>query len=207
VGDVAMILAPYVAVYTTSQHDVSRPILEFFGYTYFMNRAKLIVMSGIPGTGKSTLVDYLGKELSLAIVTKDEIEATLKRNISDTDLNTGWVAYNLLTTIADEQLRRNVSIVIDSVAGSTGMRETWRKLADRYDVEFVVVECICSDANLHLQRLEARKRNIKDWPELTWQDVLEVQARYQPWDIERLVLDSVDDFETNAAKLRKYLEV
>lgn len=162
-------------------------------------------MAGLPGTGKSTLVDYLGSELSLPVVTKDEAEALLKRSDAGPGLNSGWIAYDLLTLFAGEQLRRNVSVVIDSVAGSLSIRESWRRLADKYGAEFVVVECICSDVALHKQRLSVRKRNIEGWPEITWEHVLEVQSGYKEWNEERLVLDSADNLQDNADKLRDYL--
>lgn len=171
-----------------------------------MKSPKLIILSGIPGTGKSTLIDPLSQELSLPVLVKDEIEAVLYRNDITAEKNSGWIAYDLLSVLAEEQLRRGVSVIIDSVAGSSGIRNEWRELAGKYSAEFVVIECICSDTDLHRQRLTSRKRNIAGWPELTWEHVLKVQSQFQPWDAPRLILDSTNDLQENVERLITYVK-
>ena len=41
---------------------------------------KLIVFSGLPGTGKSTLAEAVGRHLSIPVFAKDWLEATLLRS-------------------------------------------------------------------------------------------------------------------------------
>ena len=40
---------------------------------------KLIVFSGLPGTGKSALAEAVGRELGIPVFAKDWLEATLLR--------------------------------------------------------------------------------------------------------------------------------
>lgn len=40
---------------------------------------KLIIFSGLPGTGKSTLAENVGRQLSIPVFAKDWLEATLVR--------------------------------------------------------------------------------------------------------------------------------
>ena len=80
---------------------------------------KMIVFSGFPGTGKSTLAEMVGKQLHIPVFAKDWLEATLLRNglqpTSD-EKSLGYVGYELLTLLAERQLILEQSAILDSVA-------------------------------------------------------------------------------------------
>ena len=68
---------------------------------------KLIVFSGLPGTGKSTLAEIVGKQLHIPVFAKDWLEATSLGNGLQPTLNEkslGYVGYELLTVLAERQL-------------------------------------------------------------------------------------------------------
>jgi len=168
----------------------------------------LIVFSGLPGTGKTSLAEATGRALSLPVFSRDRLEATLRRCqiTSEHGRGAGWAAYELLTDLARTQLRLGASVILDSVATYTNVRATWRALAARHQAGFRVVECICSDEALWRQRLLSRDRHIPGWYELDWRDVEAVRRRFVPWTGERLVVDSVEPLETNLAKVIAYLK-
>lgn len=170
---------------------------------------KMIVFSGLPGTGKSTLAESLARTLRIPVFAKDWLEASLLRSeltpsIAEKPL--GFAGYDLLTTLAQRQLKLEQSVILDSVASTETVRKTGRALADQYKAGWRVIECICTDESLHLSRLQLRERRIPGWHELTWSDVQHVKQRYAIWDEERLTLDMVDSFEDNFAKARAYCE-
>ena len=170
---------------------------------------KLIIFSGLPGTGKSTIAEMLGRELSIPVFAKDWLEATLLRGglrptLEDKPL--GFAGYELLSILAERQLMLNQSVILDSVAGRQSIRARWRQLANQYDAEWRVIECICSDENLHRSRLHDRQRGIPGWHELQWADVEKAKQMYQPWQEEHLVLDMVDAASENIFKARAYCE-
>jgi len=81
------------------------------------------------------------------------------------EANSGWAAYDLLTTLAENQLRLKQSAILDSVATFERIRSNWRFLAAQYGAAFRVVECVCSDRELRRRRLEVKNRGIPGWPE------------------------------------------
>lgn len=170
---------------------------------------KMIVFSGLPGTGKSTLAETIGRQLGIPVFAKDWLEAVILQNglqpTSD-EKSLGYVGYELLTVLAERQLMLGQSVILDSVASTQTIRETWRELADQYNAQWRVIECICSDKTFHQELLKARQRNIPGWHELEWSDVEKVKQYYQAWDEERLVLDMVSPIAENILSVKSYCE-
>ena len=167
----------------------------------------LIIFSGLPGTGKSTLAESVGKYLSIPVFAKDWLEATLLRCEllpSNANKPLGSAGYELLTTLAERQLRLGQSVILDSVAGTRSIRDAWENLSKRYQARWRVIECICSDEALHRSKLSKRERHIPGWHELEWSDVEKVRGYYLPWTQERLVLDLVNPLEENRSRAIEY---
>jgi predicted kinase len=165
----------------------------------------LVVVGGLPGAGKSSLADAIANRLGVPVFNKDQIEASLWRSGITADLNSWQGAEDLLGPLAGEQLRRNQSAILDTVARTQESRETWRTLASDHGAEFKLTECICSDADLHRGRLTGRTRGIPGWYELTWEDVKSVSARYEPWPETRLVVDAVHPLAQNVETVLEFL--
>jgi predicted kinase len=167
---------------------------------------KLIVVSGVPGTGKSALADAVAARLRSPVASKDRCEAALWRGGIGRGRRSGWIAYELLTVLAEEQLCRGQSIVIDSVAGVEAIRAEWRALAHRYAARFVGVETICTDPTVHRSRVEFRHPEVTTGYELTWGEVRAIKTRFEPWGGDRLVLDALDPFEENIDRVMAYID-
>ena len=170
---------------------------------------KLIVFSGLPGTGKSTLAEAMGKVLGIPVFAKDWLEATLVRSeIKPTreEKSLGFAGYELMTALAERQLMLGQSVILDSVAASQAIRKAWRQLSDQYEADWRVIECICSNETLHRSRLSGRKRDIPGWHELEWSEVERVRLYYASWEGERLVLDMTNSLTENLLKARTYCE-
>lgn len=170
---------------------------------------KLIIFSGLPGTGKSTLAEAVGKYLGIPIFAKDWIEASLlKSGLISTDKNRsiGYAGYELLTLLAKRQLMLEQSVILDSVAATKSIRSEWGRLAKRYQAERRVIECVCSDESIHQARLKVRRRHIPGWHELEWPEVERVKGYYVPWRQAHLTLDMTNPFEENLARAIAYCE-
>ena len=152
---------------------------------------KLIVVSGLPGSGKSTVADGLSRSLSIPVFSVDPIEAAMWRN-GIARSHTGIAAYEIAAALADEHLRLGHSVIIDAVNPIEAPRAGWRSLAAKYRANLKIIECVCANEAVHRQRTEARRRNIDGMPEVPWSRVLERRAEYEPWTDQRLTLDTSD---------------
>ncbi|MBA3330956.1 MAG: AAA family ATPase [Actinobacteria bacterium] len=151
------------------------------------------------------LAEHAARCHGIPVFSKDRLEATLWRSGIGAAADSGWIAYELLTTLLEGQLESGQSAIIDSVATFRRIRDGWRQLAERYGALFRVVECVCSDRALHERRLVGRVRGIPGWPELTWEQVEQTRTLYEPWDGERLILDAVSPLEENLRTLDAWL--
>ncbi len=170
---------------------------------------RLILFSGLPGTGKSTLAEAIGRDLGVPVFAKDWLEATLMRSElkpTKEEKPLGFAGYELLTILAERQLMLGQSVILDSVAASRTIRRTWLGLAEKYGAYCRVIECICSVETLHRSRLKGRKRGIPGWHELEWSEVERVKQYYSAWDVERLILDTAESFDENFLKAKTYCE-
>jgi predicted kinase len=149
----------------------------------------LVVLSGLPGSGKSGLAESLSRALSIPIFSIDPIEAAMWRaGLAKTE--TGVAAYEVAQALADEHLRLRHSVIVDAVNPVEAPRAAWRTLAAKHRVNLKIIECVCSDETMHRQRIEARVRSVADTHELTWARLLQRRAEYEAWTDPRLVLDT-----------------
>ena len=169
---------------------------------------KLIVFSGLPGTGKTALAEAVGRKLGIPVFAKDWLEATLLRCElipSSEERPLGSAGYELLTVLAERQLMLGQSVILDSVASTESIRSSWKQLTVKYDADCLIVECVCSDESIHRARMENRQRHIPGWHELDWDDVESVKSYFAPWDETRLVVDTVALLDENVNTVLDWL--
>lgn len=148
-------------------------------------------MAGLPGSGKSALAEDLASALGCAVLSVDPVEAAMWRAGVSRDQPTGLAAYVIVEALAAEQLRLGQTVVVDAVNAVEPAREQWRRLAERTRATLRFIEVRCSDEQEHRRRLEARGRRFDDFPEPTWEAVLDVRMGFAPWLDPRLVIDSM----------------
>jgi predicted kinase len=167
---------------------------------------KVIVVSGLPGSGKSTIAEDIAHTLQLPIFSVDPIESSIIKSGIRRSFETGLAAYLVAETLAEEQLRLGLSVVIDAVNPVQAARDMWRNLSDKHKASLIIIECVL-DRDLHKKRIESRVRNIHGIPEVTWTDVENRRAEYLDWEEERLVVDTSNTRENSVAKALEYIEL
>jgi predicted kinase len=149
----------------------------------------LIVLSGLPGSGKTVLAENLSRAMSAPILSLDSIEAAMWRGgLAKTE--TSAAAYEVARALADDHLRLRHPVIIDAVNPNEAPRAAWRNLAAKHRVSLKIIECVCSDETIHRQRIETPVRSKVGTHELTWTRLLQRRAEYEAWTDPRLVLDT-----------------
>lgn len=144
----------------------------------------LIVLSGLPGVGKTTIARKLAAAAGAVHLRIDSIEQALRRS--------GWKVegegYEVAYAVAEDNLRLGRVVIGDCVNPWPLTRAAWRAVAERAGVRSFDVEIVCSDPLEHQRRVELRSADIPGHVLPTWS---QIRARdYRPWDSERLLLDT-----------------
>ena len=148
-----------------------------------MPTARLIVFSGLPGVGKSTIAARLAQRLDAAWLRIDAIEHGLRDShlcLADDLKDAGYAAARVL---AADNLRLGRSVIADAVHGLAIVRDPWLDVARRVGSRPRFVHLVCSDLEEHRRRVEQRTpldpgARLPRWAE--------VEAReFAPWPDER----------------------
>jgi predicted kinase len=169
-------------------------------------RRVLVLMSGLPGVGKSTIASELGRLLPAVVLSVDHIEDAMLRAGLAPSFETGVAAYEVGATVAREQLALGHSVIADAANYIEVGRDVWRRaVRSQQDAAIRVVHVECSDLGAHEQRLRQRNRGLSHYPEPTWADVEQRRLEVEPWSGDVLVVDSAEPLDATVAQCLTFL--
>lgn len=152
----------------------------------------LIILSGLPGVGKTTLARAISSLRPAVLVRVDGIEQALREGgIEQID----GLGYHVAYAVAAENLRLGNLVIADTVNPWELTRDAWRAVG----TPNLEVEVICSDEVEHRRRVESREADLPNFQLPTWQDVID--RDYYPWTTPRLVVDLALMSPAQAAEL------
>jgi len=164
----------------------------------------LVVLSGLPGTGKSAVADGVARGLRLPVLSVDPLESAILRAGIAQGFATGLAAYLVAETLADRFMTDGFDPVIDAVNSVEQARDMWRALASKHHARLRIIECLVSDSTVHAARVASRDRGLA-LPEPTREDVERRRSEWTPWPEPHLTLDALGGIEVNIAAALAYL--
>lgn len=147
----------------------------------------LVVFSGLPGTGKTTIASQLARQTGATYLRIDVIEQAL-RDAGVLAQGVGASGYGVANALALSNLRLGHTVVADGVNPVRESREAWKAVAIQAGVEWVDIQVICSDEREHQRRVEQRAGDIPGLTPPNWQSVS--AHEYEAWDPKPLTVDT-----------------
>ncbi|MBA2719515.1 MAG: ATP-binding protein [Chloroflexi bacterium] len=160
----------------------------------------LIVLSGLPATGKTAVAAAVARELRAPLLSVDPIDSALAQvGVDDTD-PPGLAAYAVVGAIAEDNLALGLTVVVDAVNAVGEAKTFWIELARRLGAPLLVVETVLSDPELHLSRLQGRERDLAI-PEPTWEAVELRRSEWVAWPFAPLVVNAAEPLADNVERV------
>ena len=166
-------------------------------------RPQLIVLAGLPGTGKSTLARELAARSGAVWLRVDAVEAATIAAGVPPSFETGLAAYRVARDLARDHLLLGRDAIVDAVNGVEPARAMWRELAQACGADRIVVEVYCSDAAEHRRRVESRPPATPPLPTPTWDEV--VHREYAAWNEPVFRVDGTRAAEDVAVEILTHL--
>jgi predicted kinase len=150
-----------------------------------------IVLSGLPGTGKSFFSRRLSSKLPLAVLESDAL-----RKILFPQPTYQWYEsarlFRACYYLVEQLLVRGISVLLDATNLSERYRKKLYNIAHRTGVKFIIVE-IKAPAEVVHRRLEARARSNTGYSDADWSVYQAMRPRAEPIRMKHFTVDSTRD--------------
>lgn len=155
----------------------------------------LVVISGLPGTGKSAVAAEVARDAGAVHLSIDNVEDALLGAGFPRSWTTGVAAYEAVRAATEQNLALGRIVVVDAVNDSEPARDTWRRASARAGVPLMFVLLALDDEVEHRRRLEGRRRNLQNVLEPSWDDVSSRRASFEPWSDVHLRVDARESMQ------------
>jgi predicted kinase len=171
-------------------------------------RKTLVILSGLPGTGKTVLADLVAHRLRIPLLSIDDVVAAIPHHMSR-HADPFWEdMIRILLNLVEYQLERGFSVVVDSVFMGKD-RYCAYEIAGRTEAAFRPIYTYLSDERMWeervRQRVETAPPEIRDQV-ATWERILEQRKHFHPWKPESaLFVDGVNAVDANLEQVLAFI--
>jgi predicted kinase len=176
---------------------------------YYLGLSMIVMMAGLPGTGKSTLARALSQRLPCAVLDKDAIRAAL--------FQPAHVEYSLAQDdFCQEIMLQTAAYLLTKDAGLHVVLDG-RTFSRRYQRERVIefcrqvgtnsaaLECVCSEQTALRRLAEAVAQNTHPAANRTPELYRQIRKGWEPIDRPKLVIDTDANLESCVDRALHYL--
>jgi len=162
----------------------------------------LVIFSGLPGTGKSTLATRLARELQWPLLRIDDV-------VGDVPENAGIEFWDsrvlILLDLTEVQIELGLSVIVDSVFMNFD-RHHAQAIAHERHARFRPIHTHISNDKVWEQRVTARYEKLSHSDVSTWEQVQRQRNHFRPWESDTaLFVDAVNSVEKNYEAVRRFV--
>ena len=157
------------------------------------NTPTLVLMAGLPGTGKSTLAYALAKTFGWVVIDKDLIHSAMLAKGSG-KLESTLAAYEAaLALVKDLVEKQDRSVILDTAGRQPFILERSKEIVSQCGARLKIIRCV-APKEVRMTRLSMRSRQLSQWSaDFTSDD--EQEAWYTHLPNQLLVVQGDEPFE------------
>ena len=152
----------------------------------------LILVCGLPGVGKTTMAKRIADETKSFVLSTD----TLRKKIIDDPEYTERekeLVYNLLFEMAEKFLMTGKNVILDGTFYRKKLRDRARKLAERTNNEFIIVEIVCDEKIVKKGMAKRKERGSES--DADFEIYKKIKRQFEPIKEKHLVIDTTMGFD------------
>lgn len=166
----------------------------------------LIMLTGLPGAGKSHLARHLAEVLPFAVIESDQVRKILFPQCEYTGEESQWV-HRTCRAVMEKLLKKGVRVIYDATNLHERHREQVYRLADGEEVKLIIVKVVAPEV-VASERLQGRHEVRRDDRDISDADVtvLRRMARQEdPIGRNYVVVDTSRDLRPAVTKLLRLM--
>jgi predicted kinase len=154
----------------------------------------LVIFSGLPGVGKSTLAEELARKLRWPLLKIDDVIGPVPENPG---LEFWDSKVDVLLDLVNTQLELGLDVIVDSVFMNMD-RQHAQKLAQKHNARFLPIHVFVSDDKIWQERVTKRFDEMDDKDVATWERIQHQREHFVPWHADTaLFIDSINPVQQN----------
>ncbi len=160
----------------------------------------LIILAGLPGTGKSTLARELSKDLGAVHLNSDIIRKELLKERTYSEEEKERVYSKLLERVGEE-LKSEKIVIIDATFYKEELRRRVIGIVKENNSEFVIIECVLEE-KIVKERIENRRKGVS---EADFEVYKKIKKEFEEIKEEHLVLDTSKELKVQVEDVEGYI--
>jgi predicted kinase len=160
----------------------------------------IIVVFGLPGTGKSFFARQLQKKLNASYFNTDIIRDELGRK-GHYDKNSKKLIYERLAEKTSEEVVKGAGVIIDGTFHKRELRDDFRQIAAKLDQKIYLVEVKASE-----QTVKKRLNEKREYSEADYKVYRQIKSEFEPEEEPHLILwTDRDDINKLIMRTKEYI--
>jgi len=173
-------------------HSIVSDIDDYLPAAPFIREGgSLLLMVGLPGTGKSSVVENLQKNLPCVIVSTDNIRLLMRNKPTYTAAEM-MLVYEVCYSIIEARLKQGQRVIFDASNYLAARREHLKKIGHRAGAPVAVCYVQAAQGVIHerLQQRNSGNRRITDLSDADWSVYKWMVEAQEPVVGDHLILDT-----------------
>jgi len=138
----------------------------------------LVLVIGLPGSGKSTVARIIAKEIRAKILRTDEIRKALIREPKYNEMEKEMI-YDAMFLAAEQLLKEGESVILDATFYKEELRDKAIDIAENLKKKFLIIECRAGDEIIK-KRMEKRRKSMKSLSDADFEVYKKLKEKFEP---------------------------